>query len=73
MAILITIPAAVNYRGVRSGANLSSLMTLAKLLSLALLIVFGVALFAQLCCERAETTVHRPILERVPCALLRNI
>jgi basic amino acid/polyamine antiporter, APA family len=47
MAILIAIPAAVNYRGVRSGANLSSLMTLAKLLPLALLIVFGVARFAQ--------------------------
>jgi amino acid transporter len=47
MAILIAIPAAVNYRGVRSGANLSSLMTLAKLLPLALLIVFGLARFAQ--------------------------
>ena len=47
MAILIAIPAAVNYRGVSSGANLSSLMTLAKLLPLALLIVFGVARFAQ--------------------------
>jgi basic amino acid/polyamine antiporter, APA family len=47
MAILIAIPAAVNYRGVRSGANLSSLMTFVKLLPLALLIVFGVARFAQ--------------------------
>jgi len=47
MAILIAIPAAANYRGVRSGANLSSLMTLAKLLPLALLIVFGMAHFVQ--------------------------
>lgn len=46
IAVLIAIPAAANYRGVRSGANLSSLMTLAKLLPLALLIVFGVARFA---------------------------
>lgn len=47
MAILIAIPAIANYRGVRSGANLSSLMTVAKLLPLALLIVFGLARFAQ--------------------------
>jgi APA family basic amino acid/polyamine antiporter len=46
MAILIAIPAAANYRGVRSGANLSSLMTVAKLLPLALLVLFGVARFA---------------------------
>jgi amino acid transporter len=47
MAILIAIPAAVNYRGARSGANLSSLTTLAKLLPLALLVVFGAARFAE--------------------------
>jgi APA family basic amino acid/polyamine antiporter len=47
MAILIAIPAAVNYRGVRSGANLSSLMTLAKLLPLALLVLVGVTHFAR--------------------------
>jgi amino acid transporter len=46
MAVLIAIPAAANYRGVRTGANLSSLMTLAKLLPLVLLIVFGVSRFA---------------------------
>jgi len=33
MAILIAIPAAANYFGVRSGANLSNVMTLAKLAS----------------------------------------
>lgn len=47
MAILIAIPAAANYRGVRTGANLSSLTSIAKLLPLALLIVFGAARFAQ--------------------------
>ena len=46
MALLIAIPAAVNYRGVRSGANLSTVMTIAKLAPLALLIVFGLARFA---------------------------
>lgn len=47
MAVIIAIPAAANHRGVRNGANLSSLMTVAKLLPLALLILFGVARFAQ--------------------------
>jgi amino acid transporter len=47
MAALIAIPAAANYRGVRTGVNLSSLTSLAKLLPLALLILFGVARFAQ--------------------------
>src|SRR5215469_14014775 len=47
MAIFIAIPAVANYVGVRSGANLSSLMTVAKLSPLALLILFGVARFAQ--------------------------
>jgi basic amino acid/polyamine antiporter, APA family len=47
MAILIAIPAAANYRGVRNGANLSTLMTVAKLLPLALLILFGMARFAR--------------------------
>ena len=53
MAILIAIPAVTNYFGVRSGANLSNVMTLAKLLPLALLILFGVALFA-----RQPQTIH---------------
>jgi len=38
MAILIAIPAVANYVGVRSGANLSNLMTVAKISPLALLI-----------------------------------
>jgi basic amino acid/polyamine antiporter, APA family len=46
MALLIAIPTAANYRGVRNGANLSNLMTLAKLSPLALLVVFGIAHFA---------------------------
>jgi amino acid transporter len=45
MAFLIAIPTAANYRGVRSGANLSNVMTVAKLAPLVLLIVFGVAHF----------------------------
>jgi basic amino acid/polyamine antiporter, APA family len=46
LAIVIAIPAVVNYLGVRSGANLSSVMTVAKLSPLALLILFGVARFS---------------------------
>jgi basic amino acid/polyamine antiporter, APA family len=45
LAILIAIPAAANCFGVRSGANLSNLLTLAKLAPLVLLILFGVARF----------------------------
>src|SRR5262249_31304378 len=47
MAVLIAIPAVTNYVGVRSGANLSSVMTVAKLSPLAFLILFGIARFAQ--------------------------
>src|SRR5262249_46340881 len=47
MAILIVVPAAANYRGVRSGANLSSLMTLAKLSPLGLLVLGGLTPFAR--------------------------
>jgi amino acid transporter len=46
MAFLIAIPTAANYCGVRSGANLSSVMTLAKLLPLVVLILFGITRFA---------------------------
>jgi basic amino acid/polyamine antiporter, APA family len=45
LAIVIAIPMVANYFGVRSGANLSNIMTVAKLSPLALLIVFGVARF----------------------------
>jgi amino acid transporter len=46
LAILMAIPTVVNYRGVRNGANLSSIMTVAKLSPLLLLILFGVLRFA---------------------------
>jgi APA family basic amino acid/polyamine antiporter len=42
LAIVIAIPAVANYFGVRSGANLSNIMTVAKLSPLVLLILFGV-------------------------------
>ncbi len=45
VALLIAIPTAANYRGVRNGANLSTVMTLAKLSPLALLILFGMVHF----------------------------
>lgn len=45
LAIVIAIPMVANYVGVRTGANLSNVMTVAKLSPLALLIVFGVARF----------------------------
>jgi amino acid transporter len=47
MAVLIAIPVVANYLGVRSGANLCTVMTVAKLSPLALLILFGVARFTQ--------------------------
>ena len=46
LGLLIAIPTAANYCGVRSGANLSNLMTVAKLSPLALLILFGMVRFA---------------------------
>ena len=42
----MAIPTVANYRGVRNGANLSSVMTVAKLSPLVLLILFGVVRFA---------------------------
>jgi len=44
--ILIAIPTAANYVGVRSGASLSTLLTLLKLLPLALIISLGVIRFS---------------------------
>ncbi len=44
--ILIAIPTAANYVGVRSGARLSTLLTLLKLLPLALIIALGVIRFS---------------------------
>lgn len=46
IAAVIAFPTAVNYRGVRSGGWLSNLTTLAKLAPLALLILVGLARFA---------------------------
>jgi basic amino acid/polyamine antiporter, APA family len=46
LAIVIAIPALVNYRGVGNGARLSNLTTLAKLSPLALLILLGISRFA---------------------------
>jgi APA family basic amino acid/polyamine antiporter len=45
LAILILAPVVANYVGVRLGANLSTALTLAKLLPLVLLITLGVARF----------------------------
>jgi APA family basic amino acid/polyamine antiporter len=42
LAILLAIPAVTNHFGVRAGANLSNIMTVAKLSPLALLILFGI-------------------------------
>ena len=47
MALLIAIPAAANYCGVRTGANLSSVMSLAKLSPLVLLILAGIVHFTR--------------------------
>ena len=44
---LICLPAIVNYVGARSGAGLSSILVVAKLLPLALLIIVGVARFSR--------------------------
>jgi amino acid transporter len=45
MAAVIIVPTAVNYFGVRRGANLSTVLTVAKLLPLILLIVLGLVHF----------------------------
>ncbi len=47
MAALIAIPTFVNYVGVRSGASLSTILTLAKLLPLLFLILIGLLRFSQ--------------------------
>lgn len=45
ITLIITVPAVANYFGVRSGANLSTTLTVAKLLPLVLLIVLGLVYF----------------------------
>lgn len=47
LAAMISIPLAANYCGVRQGANLSTLFTIAKLLPLAVLIVVGLLHFGK--------------------------
>ena len=47
MAAVIVIPTVVNYFGVRRGANMSTVLTVAKLLPLVLLIALGLAHFIQ--------------------------
>ncbi len=46
LAIVIAIPTVANCMGVRSGAALSNVMTVAKITPLALLILFGISRFA---------------------------
>jgi amino acid transporter len=46
MTALIAVPVAANYFGARSGAALSSVLTVAKLLPLVLLILLGLARFS---------------------------
>jgi amino acid transporter len=45
ITVLIAIPATANYFGVRSGANFTNLFTVAKILPLAFLIIFGLFRF----------------------------
>jgi len=45
ITVLIAIPTTANYFGVRSGANFTNLFTVAKILPLAFLIIFGVFRF----------------------------
>jgi len=47
ITFLIALPAAANYVGVRSGARLSNILTLAKLLPLGILILLGLLRFSQ--------------------------
>lgn len=47
LTCLIAVPAAANYRGVRSGANLSSILAVAKLLPLVLIIALGLFQFTR--------------------------
>lgn len=47
LCVLIVIPTVANYVGVRSGANLTNLLTVAKLLPLTLIIILGLLRFSQ--------------------------
>jgi APA family basic amino acid/polyamine antiporter len=47
ITLLIAVPVAANYFGVRSGANLSNILTVAKLLPLVVLITLGLVQFSR--------------------------
>ena len=47
LATVVVIPTVMNYLGVRSGANLSNILTIAKTSPLLLLILFGIARYAR--------------------------
>jgi APA family basic amino acid/polyamine antiporter len=47
LALLVSVPTVANYVGVRSGARLNNLLTIAKLTPLLLIITLGVARFGQ--------------------------
>ena len=47
LGIVVAIPTATNYVGVRTGANLSNILTVAKTSPLALLVVFGIARYGR--------------------------
>jgi basic amino acid/polyamine antiporter, APA family len=47
LALLISIPTVANYVGVRNGARLSNVLTVAKLTPLVLIITLGVARFSE--------------------------
>jgi amino acid transporter len=60
MALLIAFPTTANYRGARSGANLSSVLTVAKLVPLLLLIVLGLMHFRPQAQLISATDIVRP-------------
>ena len=47
LAIVVAIPTVMNYLGVRRGANLSNILTIAKMSPLVLLILFGISRYAR--------------------------
>ena len=47
LAMVVAIPTVMNYLGVRSGANLTNILTVAKTSPLVLLILFGMARYAR--------------------------
>jgi basic amino acid/polyamine antiporter, APA family len=64
LALIISIPTVANLIGVRSGAALSNLLTVAKLLPLALLIILGVARFGHHVEIISASEISRPGIGR---------